>query len=297
MQMAAAVSAVANGGRLVQPRAVRAVIRDGRRLPVPHAVLGRVVSASTMATMTEIMERVVEVGTGERARIPGYTVAGKTGTAKKLVNGSYRGPSDYNVSFVGFVPSRSPVFAIVVVVDTPRRVQPYGGVVAAPIFRGLASEHFCDDVFFDLFAAGEAMPYPGGHAALVEMPPDHFPLNVEQRLFQMNVRGVRPVLAHPERYTPLFGTTTPIERMLNMGVLPQLDVMALVGKYGRAPKKAAERMLKEDVYFIACTDSHRPDDVDIAADAIKVLKKLVGAERADELLSENPRRIIEGRIE
>jgi membrane peptidoglycan carboxypeptidase len=139
LQMAVAVSAVANGGELVQPRAVRAVIRDGRRLPVPHKIHGRVASASTMATLTEIMEKVVEEGTGERARVTGYTVAGKTGTAKKLVNGSYRGHSDYNVSFVGFVPSRQPLFSIVVVVDSPHRVSPYGGVVAAPIFQRIAT--------------------------------------------------------------------------------------------------------------------------------------------------------------
>ncbi|HEU4692478.1 MAG TPA: penicillin-binding protein, partial [Vicinamibacterales bacterium] len=139
LQMATAVSAVANGGNLLQPRAVRAVIRGGRRLPVPHRVLGRVASESTMATLTEIMEKVVEEGTGERAQVPGYTVAGKTGTAKKLVNGSYRGHSDYNVSFVGFVPSRKPAFAIVVVVDSPHRVSAYGGVVAAPIFQRIAT--------------------------------------------------------------------------------------------------------------------------------------------------------------
>jgi membrane peptidoglycan carboxypeptidase len=92
-----------------------------------------------MATLTGIMEKVVEDGTGERAQVPGYTVAGKTGTAKKLVNGSYRGHSDYNVSFVGFVPSRQPAFAIVVVVDSPHRVSPYGGVVAAPIFQRIAT--------------------------------------------------------------------------------------------------------------------------------------------------------------
>jgi cell division protein FtsI (penicillin-binding protein 3) len=138
LQMAAAVSVVANGGELVQPRAVRAVIRDGKRLPVPHKSLERVISRGTAVTMAEIMEKVVEDGTGTRARIPGYTVAGKTGTAKKLVRGSYRGHSDYNVSFIGFVPSRAPVFAIVVVVDSPHRVSPYGGVVAAPIFQKIA---------------------------------------------------------------------------------------------------------------------------------------------------------------
>jgi cell division protein FtsI/penicillin-binding protein 2 len=139
LQMAAAVSAVANGGQLVQPRAVRAVVRDGRRLPVPHRTLDRVASAGTMATLTGIMERVVVDGTGKLARVEGYTVAGKTGTAKKLLNGSYRGHSDYNVSFVGFVPSRKPVFTIVVVVDSPHGVSPYGGVVAAPIFQKIAT--------------------------------------------------------------------------------------------------------------------------------------------------------------
>jgi cell division protein FtsI (penicillin-binding protein 3) len=139
LQMAAAVSAVANGGELVQPRVVRAVVRDGKRLAVPRKVLDRAITPATAATLTEIMEEVVLRGTGTKAQIPGFTVAGKTGTAKKLVNGSYRGHSDYNVSFVGFVPSRKPVFAIVVVVDSPHRVSPYGGVVAAPIFQKIAT--------------------------------------------------------------------------------------------------------------------------------------------------------------
>jgi cell division protein FtsI (penicillin-binding protein 3) len=138
LQMAQAVSAVANGGELVQPRVVRAVIRDRRRLPVPRKVMARPITTNTAATLTQIMEGVVTDGTGKAAQIPGYTVAGKTGTAKKLVNGSYRGHSDYNVSFVGFVPAHKPVFAIVVVVDSPHRVSPYGGVVAAPIFQKIA---------------------------------------------------------------------------------------------------------------------------------------------------------------
>ena len=138
LQMAQAVSAVASGGELVQPRVVRAVIRDRRRLPVPRKVIARPITTNTAATLTQIMEGVVTDGTGKAAQIPGYTVAGKTGTAKKLVNGSYRGHSDYNVSFVGFVPAQKPVFAIVVVVDSPHRVSPYGGVVAAPIFQKIA---------------------------------------------------------------------------------------------------------------------------------------------------------------
>jgi cell division protein FtsI (penicillin-binding protein 3) len=138
LQMASAVSSVANGGELVQPRVVRAVIRDGARRPVPRKVLGRAIDAATAADVTAIMEAVVERGTGRSAEIDGYTIAGKTGTAQKVVNGRYSN-TDYNVSFVGFVPSRKPVFTIVVVVDSPHKVPPYGATVAAPIFKRIAA--------------------------------------------------------------------------------------------------------------------------------------------------------------
>ena len=137
LQMAAAVSSVANGGKLMEPRLVRAVIRDGKRVPVPQKVLRRTVSPETAAQLTSMMEAVVERGTAKRAQIPGYTIAGKTGTASKIVNGHYS-RSDYNVSFVGFVPSRAPLFTIIVMVDSPRNVSAYGGVVAAPIFQRIA---------------------------------------------------------------------------------------------------------------------------------------------------------------
>ncbi len=137
LQMAAAVSSVANGGELIQPRVVRAVIKDGRRIPVPRKVLRRTISATTAAELTRIMEGVVEAGgTATLARLDGYTVAGKTGTAQKLVNGRYS-RSDYNASFVGFVPSRKPVFTIIVVIDSPR-VHKYGGLAAAPVFQRIA---------------------------------------------------------------------------------------------------------------------------------------------------------------
>jgi cell division protein FtsI/penicillin-binding protein 2 len=138
LQMVTAVSAVANGGELVQPRVVRAVVKDGVRLPVPRKVLGRAISKDTAARLVPMLEGVVTEGTGKQAAVADYTIAGKTGTAKKLVNGSYRGHSNYNVSFVGFAPSRTPRFTIIVVVDSPRGVPAYGGTVAAPIFNRIA---------------------------------------------------------------------------------------------------------------------------------------------------------------
>jgi len=84
------------------------------------------------------MEAVVERGTAKTAQVAGYTIAGKTGTAAKLVGGRYS-HSDYNTSFVGFLPSRKPALTILVVIDSPHgKVTAYGGTVAAPIFQRIA---------------------------------------------------------------------------------------------------------------------------------------------------------------
>ena len=137
LQMVTAAAAVANGGTLMQPRLVRAVIRDGSRREIDPVTVRTAVSASTAATLTTIMEGVVERGTATRAKIDGYQVAGKTGTAKKAVPGGY---SDwaYSGSFVGFVPARRPRLAILVVIDEPRIGGYYGGTVAAPVFQKVA---------------------------------------------------------------------------------------------------------------------------------------------------------------
>jgi membrane peptidoglycan carboxypeptidase len=136
--MATAVSAVANGGRLMEPRVIRAVVRDDHRDVVRPREVRRAISAETAATLTTIMEGVVsDRGTAKAARLERYQVAGKTGTASKLVNDHYS-KTDFNASFVGFVPSRKPVFTILVVIDTPRGHGYYGGLVAAPIFKRIA---------------------------------------------------------------------------------------------------------------------------------------------------------------
>jgi cell division protein FtsI (penicillin-binding protein 3) len=84
------------------------------------------------------MEAVVERGTAKAARLPGYTVAGKTGTASKIVNGRYS-HTEYNASFVGFVPSRKPALTIIVVIDSPHGPNRYyGGTVSAPVFKRIA---------------------------------------------------------------------------------------------------------------------------------------------------------------
>jgi cell division protein FtsI (penicillin-binding protein 3) len=140
IQMAAAVSSIANGGQLMEPRVVRAFVNGDRRAEVPRRVLRQTIGTDTADVLTTIMEGVVERGTAKSAQISGYTIAGKTGTASRIVNGRYS-KNDYMASFVGFVPSRKPAFTIVVVIDMARVSCGscyYGGVVAAPIFQRIA---------------------------------------------------------------------------------------------------------------------------------------------------------------
>jgi cell division protein FtsI (penicillin-binding protein 3) len=137
VQMATAVSAVANGGTIYQPLLVRALVRDGDRETVAPKAIRQAITPVTAATLRSILEQVVIRGTGTKAALDGFTAAGKTGTAAKIINHAYSDTA-YNASFVGFVPSSNPVLTIVVVIDTPRNGSYFGGDVAAPIFGRIA---------------------------------------------------------------------------------------------------------------------------------------------------------------
>lgn len=131
LQMVAAYAAIGNGGVMHTPRLVEKV---GQAKPKRN-VGQRVVSRHTANSMMSMFRDVVVEGTGTEAAIPGYTVAGKTGTAQKAENGRY--VRKYVASFVGLVPAKKPRLAILVMVDEPHG-NIYGGVVAAPAFRDIA---------------------------------------------------------------------------------------------------------------------------------------------------------------
>ncbi len=143
LQMARATAVIANDGVLMRTRLVRAVVgaRGETIEAFPARPLRRVVSTAAARAAKQGMVMVTsEGGTGRRARVPGYTVAGKTGTAHKVdpVLGGYD-KSKYRSSFTGFVPAEDPRLVIYVMVDEPTEAR-YGGVVAAPIFRTIARE-------------------------------------------------------------------------------------------------------------------------------------------------------------
>jgi cell division protein FtsI (penicillin-binding protein 3)/stage V sporulation protein D (sporulation-specific penicillin-binding protein) len=137
MQMAAMYSAIANGGVLVQPHVVKRI--EGE--PKPDFSSRRILDAGIDHQLVNMLKGVVDTatGTGVRARIPGYTVAGKTGTAQKaLAHGLGYSTRNYVASFVGFLPADDPQVEVLVVVDSPRG-NIFGGYVAAPAFKDIAT--------------------------------------------------------------------------------------------------------------------------------------------------------------
>jgi len=142
LQMVAAFGAIANGGTLMQPRLVRALFdADGRetRRFGPRAVR-QVISPETARTLTGLMTQVVVAGTGHNAAIPGYDVAGKTGTAQKLDPTTRRYSRNPGVlSFIGFAPSDAPRLVMLVMLDEPKN-EKWGSEAAAPIFSAIGGE-------------------------------------------------------------------------------------------------------------------------------------------------------------
>jgi len=139
LQLARIVAVVANGGRLVWPHVVRRVIPpDGPPQTVTTPPALRVLSAETAAALRRILVGVVERGTGTLAAIPGFTVAGKTGTAQKAGPGGYE-PGRYVSNFVGLVPAESPRLVAVVILEEPHGMY-YARDVAAPLFSKIVSQ-------------------------------------------------------------------------------------------------------------------------------------------------------------
>ena len=120
-------------------------------------LLRRVISTTTSAQVTKMMEGVTTSGgTGLSAAVEGFRVAGKTGTAQKVDPVTHRYGSKRTASFVGFVPADKPRLTILVVLDEPKTSQ-YGGIVAAPVFRGIAINSLA---YLKIVPAGEAAKTP-----------------------------------------------------------------------------------------------------------------------------------------
>jgi cell division protein FtsI (penicillin-binding protein 3) len=136
LQLAMAYSAIANGGFLMKPRLVSQIVNNnGRSVYREEAeVLRKISEPGVMKDLTAMLIRVVNTGTGTGARIPGWSIAGKTGTAEKFIDGEYS-TSKYISNFAGFFPAENPQIVGVIVLNEPRYGLHWGGIGAAPIFR------------------------------------------------------------------------------------------------------------------------------------------------------------------
>jgi cell division protein FtsI/penicillin-binding protein 2 len=138
LQLTTAIAAIANDGRLMRPYVVQEIRRGDETQVTQPEVVRQVITPETANTLTEMMEAVVDgITTIYAISVPGYRVAGKTGTASISVPGGYK-PDSYIASFAGFVPSDDPVLAMLVKIDEPKDV-PWGSAVSAPVFARLAS--------------------------------------------------------------------------------------------------------------------------------------------------------------
>jgi cell division protein FtsI (penicillin-binding protein 3) len=138
LQMVSVYSTIANNGRWVQPKLVRGTIGpDGSLEPSEAAPTRRVVSAETARMVTRMLAYAVQDGTGTNAQIPGYQVAGKTGTARiPTGDGSGYLEGQYIASFIGYLPAGDPEVVVAAILDRPAAV--YGGLAAAPLFKRVA---------------------------------------------------------------------------------------------------------------------------------------------------------------
>lgn len=141
LQLLAAAQPVGNDGIRVTPRLIDKVISNkGEILEVfPPKTVGRVLKSQTAKSVMSMLEQVVQKGTGIEAHVPGYRVAGKTGTAQKIRDDGRGYSNDVIASFLGFAPAEKPRFVILTLLDAPRKVH-WASLTAAPLFRKVAAE-------------------------------------------------------------------------------------------------------------------------------------------------------------
>lgn len=145
LQLLAFYNAIANDGKMIQPILVREV-RSGSEAVAsfePTVLREQIVKPSTLRILRQMMEGVVQNGTAKNIQSAHYTIAGKTGTAKKLVNGVYQ--QKYRASFAGYFPADKPRYSCFVMIDEPSTGEYYGAQLAAPVFRRIADNLYATD--------------------------------------------------------------------------------------------------------------------------------------------------------
>ena len=159
-------NAIANNGRMVKPRFVREIKRNGNTVKKfdPEVMGEKIVKESTVAKAKQLLEGVVKNGSGKGLNITAFRVGGKTGTAQIAKNGDYKkGGTTYQGSFVGYFPADNPLYTCIVIINSPTNGNYYGGLVAAPVFKEIAEKVYSSSVDF-------IKPINRGQKLLSQMP-------------------------------------------------------------------------------------------------------------------------------
>jgi protein-tyrosine phosphatase len=172
-----------------------------------------------------------------------------------------------------------------------------GGAGGAPegVELGLGAENFWDAVFHDRLRAHAVPTYDATPAFLFEVNTQMMPAEMENQLFQIRTSGYMPVMAHPERYAAVQRDTSLCERLGRHAVM-LIDLGALDGAHGKAELKAARRLVLDGLAHAAASDIHRPEDQASVAAGMAWIKKQRGQSVLDQMLDDNPRRLLAGEL-
>jgi cell division protein FtsI (penicillin-binding protein 3) len=151
-------NAVANGGKMVKPLFVKSVSNGAQIIQTfePQVIREAIASPKTIAQLQELLLGVVENGTARNIKNSNYKIAGKTGTAQKVINGNYQ--EIYYTSFAGYFPADRPKYSMIVVIDSPKGIAAYGGDVSAPVFKAIADKIFATDLELNVVNQSKILP-------------------------------------------------------------------------------------------------------------------------------------------
>jgi protein-tyrosine phosphatase len=164
-----------------------------------------------------------------------------------------------------------------------------------PLVVETAAENMWDSLFFERCRDLSWPRYHGARAFLFEIPPDATPVQLEETLFQIRLKGVLPVLAHPERYASLCQDAARLERLAKQVAL-MVDLGALGGMHGFFESRRARKLCEQGLAVACASDAHGPEDVTSAAQGIAWIRKRLGEAAVTRLLADNPRRLLAGEL-